>query len=238
MTTADWLAWARGPLFVAALVVMVLGLARVVALNAAALATLIRRSRANGRSIPWGRVLRGTLVALRPVPIGSGARPLFSLASVVFHVGILVVPIGLGAHVMLWERGVGFGWPTLSAATADVLTLVAIGAALLLLVLRLGTSMSRALSRPQDYLVLLLILTPFVSGYLAMHPLVNPWSYDAVMLVHVLSGNLILVLVPFTKISHVALLPLSQLIAELGWHLRPGAGELVALELGKENQPI
>jgi len=58
------------------------------------------------------------------------------------------------------------------------------------------------------------------------------------MFVHVMSGNLILFLFPFTKMSHVALFPGTQLIADLGWHLEPRAGQQVALILGKENEPI
>jgi hypothetical protein len=53
-----------------------------------------------------------------------------------------------------------------------------------------------------------------------------------------MSGNLIFLLVPFTKLSHVALFPATQLVSELGWHLEPGAGQRVAITLGKENQPI
>ena len=45
-------------------------------------------------------------------------------------------------------------------------------------------------------------------------------------------------MIPFTKMSHVALFPATQLISDLGWHLKPGAGQQVAIALGKENEPI
>ena len=53
-----------------------------------------------------------------------------------------------------------------------------------------------------------------------------------------LRNFVILLLVPFTKISHVALFAGTQLVSELGWHLAPGGGRRVALALGKENEPI
>jgi len=97
---------------------------------------------------------------------------------------------------------------------------------------------SRALSRTQDYLLPLIIGVAFVSGYLAMHPAVNPFSYNATMFVHVMVGNLIFILIPFSKLSHIALFPVTQLVSEMGWHLVPESGARVALALGKEGEPI
>jgi hypothetical protein len=71
-----------------------------------------------------------------------------------------------------------------------------------------------------------------------MHPAINPFGYDGTMFVHVMSGNLLFVVMPFTKVSHVALFPATQLVSEIGWHLQPGAGREVALALGKEDEPI
>jgi nitrate reductase gamma subunit len=101
-----------------------------------------------------------------------------------------------------------------------------------------GSSASRAISRAQDYFLPALILVPFVTGYLGMHPNINPFGYNGTMLVHVMSANLIFLLIPFTKMSHVVLFPGTQLISEMGWHLKPGGGQQVAIALGKENEPI
>jgi hypothetical protein len=71
-----------------------------------------------------------------------------------------------------------------------------------------------------------------------MHPTINPFEYNATMLVHVMSGNLILILIPFSKLSHLVLYPSSQVISEMGWHLVPDSGRSVGLALGKESEPI
>jgi hypothetical protein len=81
-----------------------------------------------------------------------------------------------------------------------------------------------------DYLLLLLILVPFVSGYLASHPGVNPFRWDVTMLLHILSAELLFVAVPFTKLAHVVLFPFDRLSA-VHWQLQPGAGEKVAAAL-------
>ncbi|MCP4675098.1 MAG: hypothetical protein GY854_06255 [Deltaproteobacteria bacterium] len=200
--------------------------------------SIIRASRKNGRQVPWGSIIVATLKWIIPFKKGLQQRAFFSITSMLFHVCIIITPIFLGAHILLWERGVGIGWPAIGNLAADYLTLVAMVTGTLLFVQRVGPRESRAISRPQDYLLPLLIVIPFASGYLAMHPWLNPFDYTGTMFVHVMSGNLIFLLIPFTKISHVALFPGTQLVSELGWHLAPGAGQKIAATLGKENEPI
>jgi nitrate reductase gamma subunit len=234
----QWLEWARGPVFRACFAIMLLGLARVVVLNTASAVSLIYDSRKKGRAVSWGPVVTATLQWMFPVKKGFQARAVFSFTSMLFHVSIILTPIFLGAHILLWERGLGIRWPALGSVAADYLTLLAILTGAALLAQRVGASASRAISRPQDYFLPLLIIVPFVSGYLAMHPNLNPFGYNGTMFVHVMAGNLIFLLIPFTKMSHVALFPGTQLISDLGWNLKMGGGQQVAIALGKENEPI
>jgi len=234
----QWLEWARGPVFRACFVIMVLGLARAVVLNTVSVASLIWKSRKNGRSVPWRRIFSASASWFFPVRKGLESRAVFSLTSMLFHIAIIVTPVFLAAHILLWDRGLGVSWPAISNSAADYLTLIAIFTGIALFVSRVGIQSSRAISRVQDYLFPPLIVVPFVTGYLAMHPGINPFGYDGTMFVHVMSGNLIFLLVPFSKLSHVALFPGTQLVSELGWHLEPGAGERVAITLNKESQPI
>jgi nitrate reductase gamma subunit len=231
-----WLEWARGPAFRFAFAVMLLGIARVLILNILGIVTLRRQAR--DKSIPVRIVVRDTLRWFFPFKRLGSSQLHFTVASFVFHVCIILVPVFLGAHILLWERGLGIGWPAISQTWADWLTLAAIVSSLFLFIRRVRARATRALSRTQDYLLPLIIAVPFVSGYLAMHPAFNPFSYNATMFVHVMSGNLIFVLIPFSKLSHVALFPTTQLISELGWHLAPESGRRVALALGKEGEAI
>ena len=234
----EWLEWARGPAFRACFLIMVLGLARVVSLSTLNFVSIIRADRANRRRVPWGEIIGATLKWIIPLRHGVEQRAIFSITSMLFHVCIIVTPIFLGAHILLWERGLGISWPAIANLAADYLTLAAIVTGIAILVQRVGARASRAISRGQDYILPFLVIIPFASGYLAMHPWINPFDYTSTMFVHVMSGNLLFLLIPFTKISHVALFPGTQLISELGWHLAPGAGQKVAAALGKENEPI
>ncbi|MCK4775335.1 MAG: hypothetical protein KAT30_11135, partial [Candidatus Krumholzibacteria bacterium] len=194
-------------------------------------------SHARNKNIPWRTVIRDTwrwVFPYRKVAL----QPFFSVVSILFHISIIITPLFLAAHIMLWQRGTGLSWPAIPQAAADYLTLLAIVTAAIVFVKRVSTRDTRVLSRLQDYVLPLLIMVPFASGYLAMHPTSNPFDYNATMFVHVMSGNAILVLMPFSKLAHAALFPATQLVSEMGWHLAPGAGENVALTLGKENEPI
>jgi nitrate reductase gamma subunit len=232
---AEWLQWARGPAFRLSIALMILGLLRLALLNTINISNVLARSR--DRKIPWNTVLRDTARWLFPY---KKIQPqiAFTVASVLFHVAAIVTPIFLAAHIRLWQRGTGISWAAIPQALADYLTLIAIAAAAVLFIKRVSARATRALSGTQDYLLPLLIMIPFVSGYLAMHPGIDPFEYDPTMFVHVMSGNLILVLLPFSKLSHVVLFPTTQLVSEMAWHLAPGAGQSVAVTLGKENEPI
>lgn len=231
----QWLEWARGPFFRFAFLVMALGLVRHLGL------TLFNVWRglqnAGDRRLPYRALLIATAKWLFPFK-NLNQRLWYSITSVLFHVGLLLTPIFLRAHILLWKRGIGLAWPGLTQAAADGLTLLTIVTGIMLLVGRAANRDSRALSRFQDYALPPLLLIPFLSGFLAMHPALNPISYSAAMLIHVLSGDLIFILLPFTKLAHCVLLPVSQLVSEIGWHFPADQGENVALALHKETEPV
>jgi len=214
---------------------LIMGLLRLIAVNVINILHVTRR--ASDRRVPWKMVLRDTAVWLFPY---RKLKPqlIFTAASFLFHVSIIVTPIFLAAHIELWRRGIGFGWAAIPQAAADYLTILAVVTAGVLFVRRISARATRSLSRPQDYLLPLLIMVPFVTGYLAMHPSIHPFDYDATMFIHVMSGNILLVLTPFSKLSHAVLFPTMQLASEMAWHLVPDSGSEVALTLDKENEPI
>ena len=65
-----------------------------------------------------------------------------------------------------------------------------------------------------------------------------PVDYHVMMLIHVLSAELIFVLIPFSKVAHCVLVPFSQLVSDLGWRFPASAGRDVARALGKESAPL
>ena len=116
--------------------------------------------------------------------------------------------------------------------------MITIAAIFALLAMRIISRDGRGLSRFEDYTLLLLLAVPFVSGYLALHPWLNPFGYKGTLLVHVLSADLLFILMPLTKLSHAVLMPGTQLFSEVAWHFPADSGRNVAITLNKEEEPI
>ncbi len=226
----------RGPLFRFAVALAVLGLLRLAFLSLWGMRQVLRR--AGDKRFALGPVIQRTFVHLNPVRYFTGNRGPYSILSTLFHVGLILVPIFFAGHVRLWQRGLGIGWPALSMSAADALTILTLATGVLLLVGRAWFVGSREMSRPQDWLLPPLIAFEFLSGYLLAHPASNPFDLQLVTLVHVGVGDLLLLVTPFTKIAHCAMLPFSQLVSEMAWKFVPGAGRDVTKTLGKEGQPI
>jgi len=193
--------------------------------------------RAADKQLPYRQVL--TVTAHWLFPVGRvRQRFVYSVTSITFHVAILVTPLFLAGHIALVAADTGWAWPAIGSGVADVLTLVAVVTALLLVVQRAAARDSRALSRFQDYALPLVVALPFAAGFLMTHPAWNPFPYDATFLTHVASGDLVLVLLPVTKLRHMVLLPATQIVSELGWHFPCDAGARVGAALGRGEQPI
>ena len=218
-----------------AFVFMLLGLTRHVALTAWEVARAMYR--AGDKTLPYRQIFVTTLKWLFPMEKLKD-RLFLSLTSVSFHIAILIVPIFLGGHIALWARGLDISWPAIPNGLADVLTIVAVIAAVTLVIQRAAARPTRSLSRFQDYVIPLIVAVPFVTGFLVMHPTANPFAYEAMLFVHVMSANVLFVLIPITKLSHMALIPTVQLVSEVAWHWPPDAGSKLAVTLGKENEPI
>lgn len=231
-----FLEFARGPLFRLSLAVLILGLARVFILDL--VAAIMAWKKAGDKSIPWKLVISRGIEWLIPVKRVAHNRPIYSIISILFHIGLLLVPLFLYAHVKLWESAIGFAWPTLPYTVAYWLTISTIVFAVLLLLGRALSKTSSFLSRKQDYLWPLILLVPFITGFICAHTAVSPAAYTCFMLIHVLSAELIFVLIPFTKIAHCVLMPLSQMICTLAWKFPPETDEKVCETLNKKGAPV
>ena len=231
-----WIEFGRGPLFRLSFSLMVLGLLRILALTAIGVAESYRRS--PDKIVPWKGIVRQTLGWLAPLSRLWNKRPVYSTISALFHAGLLLVPFFLAAHVLLWKRSVGFAWPALPQPAADWLTLLVIAAVLGLIVGRVAHPGARPLSRFQDYAWLVLLAIPFATGYICANGAIGPKAYQAGMLLHVYSADLLMALIPFTKVAHCVLAPLSQLVTGIAWKFPAGAGDRVAATLGYADRPV
>jgi nitrate reductase gamma subunit len=126
--------------------------------------------------------------------------PFMTIVTSVFHVFLIVVPIFLLGHNILFNQSYGFSLRSLPESITDVLTVVVLVCAGFFLARRLFLSRVRAITTAYDYLVLLIAVAPFLTGYFAYHQWFN---YDTVMTLHILAGGVMLITMPFTKLGHM-----------------------------------
>ncbi|MFC2150131.1 hypothetical protein ACFLQV_01380 [Calditrichota bacterium] len=195
-----WINFGSGPLFRFAFVVMLLGIFRLYVLQLTSLnGPYIKTRQLPG--IPWHGVQR--LWHLRSTTIVSQWKevPIYSFVATAFHAGVIFVPLYLGAHVILWRQSVGFSWFHLPQEIANILTMVVIVTGPWLFFIRLFVSKWRKQSTLQDYLWLLLLTLPFVSGYIISNSDVTAATYQNLMVLHVYTADLIMIMIPFTKVA-------------------------------------
>jgi len=227
----QWIEFAKGPLFALTFLIMVLGLIRLVIIQ---IYTISAGKGRKLRNTLWKKIIIDTLSWVIPVRHLIPGTKIFSIVSFLCHIGIILVPLFLASHIVLWESFLKFDLPQIGFGLADFLTLFSIACLIILLGFRIFSSRLRAMSKTMDYILLINILIPFIAGYLALHPNINPFSWNTVMLIHILSAEILFVLIPFTKLAHIVLFIFDR-ISGIHWQLRPGAGDRVAETLyGKE----
>jgi nitrate reductase gamma subunit len=126
--------------------------------------------------------------------------PLITIVTSVFHVFLIVVPIFLLGHNILLDHSWGLSLWSLPESITDVLTLVVFICVVFFLARRLFLARVRTITTLYDYVILLIAVAPFLTGYFAYHQWFN---YDAVMTLHILTGEVMLITIPFTKLGHM-----------------------------------
>lgn len=138
-------------------------------------------------------------------------NPVFTFLVFIFHIGLLLTPVFLLGHNILLKTKWGFSLPTLSETTADVLTIAVIVSALFLVLRRIALTEVRIITSTYDYLLVAIAVAPFVTGLLARYQVAD---YQFWLIVHILCGEIFLIAIPLTKLSHFVLFFMSR--AQLG----------------------
>lgn len=230
------LEFAKGPLFRLCFVIMLLGLIRIIAIDIWGIYKAYKN--AGDKKMPWKLTISRGWEWIFPIKRITHNFQIYSVLSILFHIGLIIVPIFLFAHIQLWKDSVGIYWPALPYSWAFWLTISTIVFSISLIVGRMIIKQARTLSKGQDYLWLILLLIPFVTGFICANLNISPQSYQFFMLVHVLAGELIFVLIPFSKIAHCVLAPLSQIINTLAWKFPPMTDDDICKTLNKKGAKV
>jgi nitrate reductase gamma subunit len=139
------------------------------------------------------------------MPFGTHSwrdNPGFTLLVFVMHVGLILTPLFLLGHNIFLQERWGFSLWSMPGALSDAMTIAVIASAALLAMRRIALPEVRIITNAYDYLMLAIAAAPFVTGLIARYAFVQsePW-----LIVHVLCGELFLIAIPLTKLSHFVL---------------------------------
>lgn len=130
-----------------------------------------------------------------------GSSALGYVAGYVFHIGLFIVVFLFAQHIRLIQGLTGLSWPGLPTQFIDATAVVTLATMLLVLVERINKPVKRFLSTFGDYAAWALTFLPVLTGYLATKHLLLP--YTTMLALHILSVELLLIFLPFTKLMHV-----------------------------------
>lgn len=225
------LEFVQGPVFRFCFALMVLGLARtaIIGMVETGSAWVMTKDRALFRAKLRQRIVWFffPFLLLRQQYAGSPGWDVYhvvlSVCSLVFRLCAVIVPAFMVAHVYLWERGLGVGWPALPAELGNLISQVTIVAGLVFFLGRLYSPLLRQVEPAWAFLKPLILILPFATGVLAVHPTWSPLSYTSVMLLHTLTACMVFVLLPFAHLLRFTHEPVTRFVPQAHWRFTPDA---------------
>lgn len=197
MDALQFLTWVRGPGLNLALAIFVLGvLWRLLEIYGLGRKPDLSAPRSVAGASGWATVLRRSL----PPPGMLKTSPVSYIGGYVFHIGLAVIVFLFAPHIALLKSLIGAAWPGLPSQVVDFVTIVTLAALIAVLVDRIVRPAKRFLSTFGDWFTWALTFLPVLTGWLAVRHLLLP--YTSMLAVHILSVELLLVFLPFTKLFH------------------------------------
>lgn len=204
MTWTAILEFSRGPFFLAALLVFIVGmtyrLTRLLVLGQQRGHSWTRPNRVQGvgQSYLEGIFILPFIPSVKYILNGNIVT---FLAGGLFHLGLFVVIFLSTPHMLAWKSLLGLGWPTLPTPIVDWLAAGAIVAMIALAINRLIHPVLKLLTSLPTWVNLAVVFLPMVTGYMMTHHL---WlRYEVLYSLHMLTVDVLLIWIPMSRISHL-----------------------------------
>lgn len=148
----------------------------------------------------WKHILTILVRSFLPFHNAVTKKPIYATLRYTFHICLIVVPIWLYGHIVLWEESrFGWNWTALPDALADWMTLLLFLLAAYFLIRRIIVADIRLNSSKSDYFLIVITALPFITGYFLTHGSLDPISFlgNNMRTIHVLSGEAMLIVAVF-----------------------------------------
>jgi nitrate reductase gamma subunit len=197
MNEMQFLTWVRGPGLDIAVAIFLLGVIwRLIEIYGLGRKKDLSAPRATPGASGWHTIARRSLP-----PAGMmKASPVTYIGGYVFHIGLALIVFLFAPHIKLIEGLFGLSWPGLPSQVIDLVTVVTLAAMVVVLVDRIKKPVKRYLSTFEDWFTWTVTFLPVLTGWLAVQHLLLP--YTAMLALHILSVEILLVVLPFTKLFH------------------------------------
>jgi nitrate reductase gamma subunit len=126
--------------------------------------------------------------------------PVSYIGGYTFHIGLAIVVFLFAPHIKLIQSLTGLHWPGLPSQFIDLVAIVTLAAMVVVLVDRINKPVKRYLSTFGDWFTWTLTFLPVLTGWLTVRHLLLP--YTSMLAIHILTIELLLVFLPFTKLFH------------------------------------
>jgi hypothetical protein len=127
-------------------------------------------------------------------------NPGFTAVSFAFHLCLLVTPLLVMGHAVLWQESWGISWWSLPPLVADLMTLVVFLGSLFFIVRRLVAPEVRHVTTWREHAIIVLVAAPYVTAFIAHHQWLD---YDTLIVLHIVTGVLWLLAIPITWLTHM-----------------------------------
>src|SRR6266536_3792180 len=209
----ELLEFARGPVLAASIGVFVLGIAW-------RLYGIYRRPVKRDYSEPRTSTLRAS--ALSAIVSRMWHHRTFRDATIVgtlnaygYHIGLAIVFFGFAPHIAFLHRLTGLSWPAVPGWLFVIAVALVFIGLFYALMIRLTSPVLRMLSNFDDYASWVITILPMLTGMAVLNlSLDSPYpiraAYPVPVAIHLLSLELLLAWLPFSKLAHAFLVFLSR----------------------------
>lgn len=196
--------FARGPLVWVAFLILILG-------GGYRVFWLVSYSKKDKVVHPY-MTLKHSLRSLFHFSIPFGARimrlrPFFTVLSFLFHICLLVTPVFVLGHTILWRESWGINLWSLPGGLATLMAAYVVFGVVFFAVRRISDPAVRYVTSWKDYLLLTIVVAPFATGLLAHYQV---FDYQFMIVLHIVTGALWLAVIPFTRIVHMLFYPFTR----------------------------